>query len=192
MLLICIFHLTSIENGAQCIFSCWHGRCFAGNTWHWPMPKEQIENWVSNVRKRIAISLKRIYHFARKSRDFWFGSITICRSWIHIQFKAIIKRILSQNAAYIWLISSCACFISTQCNAMPIDIWQAFQNICKFSDFSVNAKELIDLLLIVLGVHCVIRLFFLYCRYESSQSRHINCQWVEHETYSRALSPLRK
>lgn len=104
MLLICIFHLTSIENGAQCIFSCWHGRCFAGNTWHWPMPKEQIENWVSNVRKRIAISLKRIYHFARKSRDFWFGSITICRSWIHIQFKAIIKRILSQNAAYIWLI----------------------------------------------------------------------------------------
>lgn len=127
MLLICIFHLTSIENGAQCIFSCWHGRCFAGNTWHWPMPKEQIENWVSNVRKRIAISLKRIYHFARKSRDFWFGSITICRSWIHIQFKAIIKRILSQNAAYIWLISSCACFILTQCNAMPIDIWQAFQ-----------------------------------------------------------------
>lgn len=116
MLLICIFHLTSIENGAQCIFSCWHGRCFAGNTWHCPMPTEQIENWVSNVRKRITISLKRIYHIARKSRDFWFGSITICRSWIHI-YKAIIKRILSQNAAYIWWISSFACFILTQCNA---------------------------------------------------------------------------
>lgn len=56
--------------------------------------------------------------FLRKSRDFCFGSITMCRSWIHIQFKAIIKRILSQNAAYNWLILSFACFISTQCTAM--------------------------------------------------------------------------
>lgn len=109
-LLLCIFYLTSMSDQIRLpsvYVSCWHWKCFAGNTWHCSMPTEWTEKsiasnvllWLWIVRgaqNPIQVNLVRVQ---RKSPpisglilDITLShSQNICPSWLHLQFMAVIK-----------------------------------------------------------------------------------------------------
>lgn len=80
-LLLCIFHLTSIQKQMPLFGSCWHWRCFEGNTWHCLMPTEhnrKIKYLCSNVCS-LRISANRNNFQNQKCFSGWIHSISSCK-----------------------------------------------------------------------------------------------------------------